>query len=196
MCQITPLSPPPFTPNLTQQPGITHFCRYLVNNLDLSLLPPGSAFTIYGNNNVTSPTQIPDGRNNVEKIELAAPPPTLNADGGRARAPYAATVRGAAVPLGPSQRYSLVVTGPGLVLAPAGSCGGGGGAGAAAAPLPAPAVAAISSLAAIVVALSVAVGCLLWKVKKAAPSTGGSSHVAIEMATPKSVVVPNPISFT
>jgi hypothetical protein len=165
--------------------------------LDLSLLPPGGAFTIYGNNNASSPFQIPDGRNNVEKIELASPPPTLNADGSRARAPYAATVRGAAVPMGPSQPYSLVVTGPGLVLAPAGSCGGGGGAGAAAAPLPAPAVAAISSLAVVVVALSAAVAFLLWKVKKApAPTVGGSNQVALEMsAAPKSVVVSNPLSL-
>lgn len=165
--------------------------------MDLSLLPPGGAFTIYGNNNVSSPFQIPDGRNNVEKIEFAAPPPTLSADGSRVRAPYAATVRGAAVPLGPSQLYSLVVTGPGLVLAPAGSCGGGGGAGAAAAPLPAPAVAAISSLALIVVVLCVAVAYLVWRVKKAqAPTLGGSKQIALELSSaPKSVVVPNPLSL-
>ncbi len=114
---------------------------------------------------MSSPTQIPDGRNNVEKIELAAPLPTLNADGSRARAPYAATVRGAAVPVGPTQAYSLVVTGPGVALAPAGSCGDGG-AGANATPLPAPAVAAISVLAVAVVALAAVVTFLLWKFKK------------------------------
>jgi subtilisin family serine protease len=162
--------------------------RFLVNNLDLSLLPPGGSFTIFGNNNVSSPTQIPDGRNNVEKIELAAPLPTLNADGSRARAPYAATVRGAAVPVGPTQAYSLVVTGPGVVLAPAGSCGDGG-AGANATPLPAPAVAAISVLAVAVVALAAAVTFLLWKFKKI-PTMCRSSVFGEKKA--QTTVVPNP----
>jgi hypothetical protein len=157
----------------TDPPGNPLAAWYLVNNLDLSLLPPGGAFTIYGNNNVSSPTQIPDGRNNVEKIELQAPLPSLNADGSRATAPYAVTVRGTSVPLGPQQAYSLVATGPGLALAAAGSCGGGGTpptpapapgtAAAASSALPTPALAAIGVLSLLVVALACALGIVLWR---------------------------------
>ena len=162
----------------TDPPGNPLATWFLVNNLDLALLPPGGGWTIYGNNNASSPSQAPDGRNNVEKIELPAPPPSLRADGSRATPPYAVTVRAASVPLGPAQAYSLVATGPGLALAPAGSCGSGGAATPAAAPaaaaLSTPAVAAISTLATLAAGLGLAVAVLLWR--QAAGGGGGGQH--------------------
>ena len=184
----------------TDPPGNPLASWMLVNNLDLSLLPPGGTFTIYGNNNASSPSQIPDGRNNVEKIELRSPPPTLNTDGSRASAPYAVTVRGSAVPLGPTQAYSLVVTGPGLALAAAGSCssgGGGGGGAAAAAPaaLPTPAAAAIAVLTLLVVALGVAVAVLLWKQRAATQARAKPQAWASgSPAAPASQITLNPVA--
>ncbi len=168
-----------------------------MNNLDLSLLPPGAAFAIFGNNNASSPSQSPDGRNNVEKIELRAPVPTLNADGSRARAPYAATVRGAAVPLGPKQAYSVVVTGPGLSLAAAGSCGSSGAGAAASAPLPAAAVAAISSLAVAAAFLAAAVAYLLYLRKQTGKvsfeSAASERTPFYQLGAPRAVTSMNPL---
>ena len=139
----------------------------------------------------------------MEKIELRAPAPSLNADGTRATAPYAVTVRGTSVPLGPRQAYSLVVTGPGLALAAAGSCssggggGGGGGAAAAAAPaaLPTPAAAAIAVLTLLVVALGVAVAVLLWKQRAATQARAKPQAWASgSPAAPASQITLNPVA--
>ena len=87
----------------------------LVNDLDLSLTPPAGtapAAVLLGNNDWDAATQSRDTINNVEKISLPTPPPTLIGDN-RVADPYIVTVRGAVVPSGP-QAFALVVTGPGL----------------------------------------------------------------------------------
>jgi hypothetical protein len=95
----------------------------LVNNLDLEVTPPlAGAVTVFGNNNASSPNQLPDARNNAEKVELLVPLATLNATGVRVRAPYVVVVRARTVAIGPTQAYALVVTGPGVTLADAGLC--------------------------------------------------------------------------
>ncbi len=95
----------------------------LVNNLDLEVTPPvAGAWTVYGNNNATSPVQLPDGRNNAEKVELQSPLATLATTGARLRAPYVVVVRARTIAIGPTQAYALVVTGPGVTLAAAGTC--------------------------------------------------------------------------
>ena len=95
----------------------------LVNNLDLEVTPPvAGAWTVFGNNNASSPVQLPDGRNNAEKVELQSPLTTLSSTGTRVRAPYVVVVRARTIAIGKTQNYALVVTGPGITLADAGTC--------------------------------------------------------------------------
>ena len=110
----------------TDPPGSPLALIALVNNLDLELTPPGgtAAATRFGNNNISVTPQIPDTINNVEKLYIPAPTYTLSATGARLAPPYTVVVRGTRVPMGP-QAYSLVVTGPGVALAPAGTAGCG-----------------------------------------------------------------------
>jgi hypothetical protein len=83
----------------------------LVNNLDLLIQPPGGALPVFGNN-LTAQT---DTRNNVEVVRFAAPMPTLTASGQRASPGYQVIVNASSLFL-PPQAFSLVVTGPGVVL--------------------------------------------------------------------------------
>ncbi len=99
----------------------------LVNDLDLEVTPPDSLTTYYGNGDpMASPTgQRPDRLNNVEKLVFSNVSGTLSFGPGNATrraSPWKVVVRAFAVPFGP-QAYSLVVTGPGIVLSsPTGSC--------------------------------------------------------------------------
>ncbi len=130
----------------TDPPGSPLALIALVNNLDLELTPPGgtAAATRFGNNNISVTPQVPDTINNVEKLYVPVPTYTLSATGARLAPPYTVVVRGTRVPMGP-QAYSLVVTGPGVALAPAGTAGCGADPGA---PPSAPAAAAASTTAA------------------------------------------------
>lgn len=103
----------------TDPPASVLALTALVNDLDLEVTPPQGtpAATIFGNtNNVSSPMQQRDTLNNAEKLTIELPRYTLAADGTRILPPYTVVVRGSRVPLGP-QAFSLVVTGPGVVLA-------------------------------------------------------------------------------
>lgn len=74
-----------------------------------SNLQPGQQTT--GNlANGTASGQVPDALNNVERLKFPVPA------GGWAAAPYLVQVRGTTLPMGGTQRYSLVVTGPGIVI--------------------------------------------------------------------------------
>jgi len=139
----------------TDPPGSPLAAYVLVNNLDLEVTPPGLA-TLLGNNNASQRPQLPDALNNVEKVYLPAPPPTLAAGGARIAAPYTVLVRGVRVPQGP-QAFSLVVSGPGVRVAPAGTAGCGGDPAAPAAP---PAAAAAAAQQPLVVALASTAGVL------------------------------------
>jgi hypothetical protein len=117
----------------TDPPGSPAAAYALVNDLTLEVSPPPpanasaplpgiGAATLFGNNDPAAKQQLPDTRNNVEKIYLPSPPATLAAGGARLAAPYSVRVRGSLVFQGP-QAYSLVITGLGVSLAAAGSCG-------------------------------------------------------------------------
>lgn len=136
----------------TDPPGSPLAAIALVNNLDLELTPPGggAAATRFGNNNATVTPQVPDTLNNVEKLLLPNPVFTLSATGARLAAPYTVVVRGTRVPMGP-QAYSLVITGPGVALAPSGTAGCGADPGSAA---------AVPTSTALVNSLAVGVGVL------------------------------------
>ena len=116
-------SSPPFSAMLVwTDPAASPLAAFaLVNDLDLEVTPPGS-FTRLGNNNASSPQQLRDSRNNAEKVELPLPAATLSAAGARIQPPYTVVVRAAAVPVGAAQAYALVVTGPRVTLAAAGTC--------------------------------------------------------------------------
>jgi len=116
----------------TDPPGSPAAAYALVNDLTLEVSPPPpanasaplpgiGAATLFGNNDPAARQQLPDTRNNVEKIYLPSPPATL-VNGSRLSAPYSVRVRGSLVFQGP-QAYSLVITGLGVSLAAAGSCG-------------------------------------------------------------------------
>lgn len=141
----------------TDPPGSPLAAIALVNNLDLELTPPGggAAATRFGNNNASVTPQVPDTLNNVEKLLLPNPVFTLSATGARLAAPYTVVVRGTRVPMGP-QAYSLVITGPGVALAPSGTAGCGADPGAAAAAAP-PSTTLVNSLAVGVGVLGIAV---------------------------------------
>lgn len=115
--------PPPF-PLPSFPPTHPHLHAPPAQNLDLIVTPPVGPVA-YGNANLpptggqqtqgnlangTSTGQIPDTLNNVERLKFPVPA------GGWTAAPYLVQVRGTAVPIGGSQRYSLVVTGPGIVI--------------------------------------------------------------------------------
>ena len=147
----------------TDPPGSPLAAIALVNNLDLEVTPPGgsAAATRFGNNNASVTPQVPDALNNAEKLVLPSPTFTLSATGARLAPPYTVVVRGTRVPMGP-QAYSLVITGPGVALAPAGAAGcgadpGGGGGGSTPA---APAAAAAGPPAQLVTGLAAGVGSL------------------------------------
>ena len=109
----------------TDYPGLPSASFALVNNLDLEVTPPGSSVTLFGNNfNNSIRPQMRDFLNNVEKVYLANPTPTLDASGAtRLTAPYKIGIRGQFVPYGP-QAYSLVVTGLGARLVSTFLCDG------------------------------------------------------------------------
>ena len=105
---------PPVSPAAAQQ---------LVNNLDLIVLPPVGPEACGNSGNATAPNQGLDTINNVEVISFASPLATLDAANGnkRLQSAYKVVIRGADVPT--PQRYSLVVTGPGVTLTPAADAG-------------------------------------------------------------------------
>jgi len=164
----------------------------LINNLDLQAVPPAGAPIAYGNGatDAATPGQVPDTLNNVEKLVYAAPVSTLAAVGGaRVAAPYRIVVRGRAVPQGP-QNYALVITGPGVVMAPAGSCGGdptppeeaqaeaqaeAGGAAAAAAGAPTGVVAAGAVAGGLIMLAAAAVAAVVAVRRGRAAAAGGAS---------------------
>ena len=163
----SPLRPPCPSATLvwTDPPGSPLALIALVNNLDLEITPPAgtAASTLYGNNDASVVPQVPDTLNNAEKLYLRAPAFTLSATGARLSPPYTVVVRGTRVPIGP-QAYSLVVTGPGVALAPAGTAGCGSDPGAGAGGAAAASTAALSAkdigLEAGVAVLAVAVAAL------------------------------------
>ena len=188
----------------TDPPGSPLATIILVNNLDLEVTPAGGQ-TRYGNNNASHFPQVPDALNNVEKVYLPTPAPTLGAGGARLTAPYTVLVRGTRVPLGP-QAFSLVVTGPGVALAPAGTAGCGSdpaappAAAATASSVPIVTVATVSSVLgiALLAALVALAWALLWRPRSTTVMVrGGATAVGnplnIEMVknepptTPRSV---------
>ncbi len=101
----------------TDPPGSPLAERALVNNLDLIVTPPGRA-AVYGNADPLLASSPPDVLNNVERLAF---PAALYFFPGRSVG-FNVTVRGTSVVLAAPQRYSLVVTGPGLQLAGAALC--------------------------------------------------------------------------
>jgi hypothetical protein len=120
-------------------PGSPAAAYALVNDLDLELTLPDGTTTLLGNNDAAATRQLLDSRNNVEKLWLPDPVPTLSVMGNtpavRIAPSYSLVVRGRSVPLGP-QAFSLVAVGGGLTLGAPGSCGTVPGAAAAAATVP------------------------------------------------------------
>lgn len=180
---VAPALPLSITLVWTDPPG-SPLARYaLVNNLDLEVTPPGGtpSSTWFGNNNASHFPQLPDNLNNVEKVYILSPAPTLASGGGtRLAAPYTVLVRGTRVPFGP-QAYSVVVTGGGVRIAPPGTPGCGSDP--AAAPVTPPPAAASTTPTTTVIALSsslgvagvllgVAVGVIVWM--RATAAAGGA----------------------
>ena len=120
-------------------PGSPAAAYALVNDLDLELTLPDGVTVLLGNNDAAATQQLLDSRNNVEKLWLPVPNPTLSVVGTAAAvrvAPsYSLVVRGRNVPLGP-QAFSLVAVGGGLVLGAPGTCGTVPGAATSAATVP------------------------------------------------------------
>lgn len=103
-------------------PGSTLSATALVNDLDLEVVTPDGLRLLRGGNDEAAVPQIIDSLNNVEKVAVRLPTPTIDLSSGRRLAPpYSVVVRGSHVPLGP-QRFSLAVSGAGAALAAAGSC--------------------------------------------------------------------------
>jgi hypothetical protein len=114
----------PYFPHTSHTPRFTHTRATPSQNLDLIVTPPVGPVA-YGNSNLpptggqqtqgslangTATGQIPDTLNNVERLKFPVP------GTGWGTAPYLVQVRGTALPMGGTQRYSLVVTGPGIVI--------------------------------------------------------------------------------
>lgn len=78
----------------------------------------GSAVASVGGSlaNGTATGTVPDTMNNVERLKIPTPPGAAPGANPWGLAPWVFSVRGTAVNMGTTQRYSLVVTGPGLVL--------------------------------------------------------------------------------
>ena len=86
----------------------------------------GSAVSSVGGNlaNGTATGTVADAINNIERLKIPNPSNGVGVNGGWGAAPWIFSVRGTAVPLPPApggQRYSLVVTGPNLVLTDGGT---------------------------------------------------------------------------
>ena len=106
----------------TDPPSTPQAAFNLVNDLDLIVQVPAplGPLTAYGNNcqapqvsppfdcsgNATAVNQVPDTINNVEHIVINAPGALT----------FTVIVRGSSVPVSAPQPYSLVATGPGLLL--------------------------------------------------------------------------------
>ena len=174
----------------------------LVNDLDLEVTSPlgSTASTIFGNTiNASSPFQQRDTLNNAEKLSIELPIYTLAADGStRLFPPYTVVVRGSRVPMGP-QAFSLVVTGPGVILSSSSLCTDPA---AKPSPTPAPAsepaaapilsspagVALLSTTILLALLLAAAVAYIFWS--RAAGSSSSSGRKS-DFKLPYPIVFPN-----
>ena len=158
----------------------------LIINLDLAVSPPGSAFVIFGNSNVTSPVQVPDTINNVERLSFPRPL------AGVYTVRVLMTSNGMAATI-PTAAFSLVAAGPGISTIAAdanGRCSG-------AAPAAAPTVSLesyVGTAAGLGVTALLAVVCsvvLFIRVRKVGSSSSSSSATATKTGTVSS---PNPLA--
>jgi hypothetical protein len=103
----------------TDPPAQPLAARALVNDLDLIVTPPGrGAAPVFGNTDPLARVSAPDTQNNVERA--AFPASTFFSPG--VPAAFRVVVRGTAVTVGAPQKYSLVLTGPGLQLSAPALC--------------------------------------------------------------------------